>query len=94
VARPPPVEITARGNERKSIFRDDRDRRHFLAVMVERAVRERVEKSPWESLQEQVLLGRAELDWRKHVRGDVKGAARSPATAATATATGGGDRGG
>jgi putative transposase len=27
--------VTARGNERKSIFRDDRDRRHFLELLAE-----------------------------------------------------------
>ena len=27
--------VTARGNERKAIFRDDGDRRHFLELMAE-----------------------------------------------------------
>jgi hypothetical protein len=31
--------VTARGNERKSIFRDGRDRRHFLEVIEEMAER-------------------------------------------------------
>jgi putative transposase len=31
--------VTARGNERKAIFRDDRDRRHFLELLVEMVLR-------------------------------------------------------
>jgi hypothetical protein len=27
--------VTARGNERRAIFRDDRDRRHFLELLAE-----------------------------------------------------------
>jgi putative transposase len=27
--------VTARGNERRAVFRDDRDRRHFLEVLEE-----------------------------------------------------------
>ena len=42
MARPPRIEIpdgryhlTARGNERRAIFRDDRDREHFLDLLAE-----------------------------------------------------------
>jgi REP element-mobilizing transposase RayT len=31
--------VSVRGNERKSIFRDDRDRRHFLEVLAEMVAR-------------------------------------------------------
>jgi putative transposase len=34
--------VTARGNERKLIFRDDRDRQHFLEVIAEMVLRFRV----------------------------------------------------
>jgi REP element-mobilizing transposase RayT len=34
--------VSARGNERKAIFRDDRDRRHFLEVLAEMVARFRV----------------------------------------------------
>ena len=34
--------LTARGNERKPIFRDDADRRHFLALLAEMTARFRV----------------------------------------------------
>jgi putative transposase len=34
--------VTARGNERKPIFRDDRDRQHFLQVIAEMVLRFRV----------------------------------------------------
>ena len=34
--------ITARGNERKAIFRDDRDRRHFLELVAEMVTRSQV----------------------------------------------------
>ena len=46
-------------------------RRHYREY-VENAVREGLEKSPWETLKEQVVLGSAEFlnALRKHVRGD------------------------
>jgi hypothetical protein len=34
--------ITARGNERKRIYRDDLDRRHFLDLVAEMVIRFRV----------------------------------------------------
>jgi REP-associated tyrosine transposase len=34
--------VTARGNERKSICRDDRDREHFLELLAETVLRFRV----------------------------------------------------
>lgn len=34
--------VTARGNERKSIFRDERDRHHFLDAIAEMVARFRV----------------------------------------------------
>src|SRR6266849_4117530 len=34
--------VTARGNERKAIFRDDVDRRHFLSLIAEMVLRFRV----------------------------------------------------
>ena len=49
VARPLRIEraggwyhVTARGNERKPIFRDDRDRRRFLEVIAEMVTRFRI----------------------------------------------------
>lgn len=34
--------VSARGNERRAIYRDDRDRRHFLEVLAEMVLRYRV----------------------------------------------------
>jgi len=34
--------VTARGNERRAIFRDERDRRHFLELLAEAVLRFRV----------------------------------------------------
>ena len=34
--------VTARGNERKAIFRDDADRRHFLEIVAEMVPRFRL----------------------------------------------------
>ena len=46
--------VTARGNERRSIYRDQRDRRHFCELLAEL-----VHRYPWSSYRAYVGLERA-----------------------------------
>ena len=66
--------LTARGNERHPIVRDDRDRRAWYREYVEHAVREGLPECPWEFLTAQVALGGAEFVafLRSNPRGDAK----------------------
>ena len=58
--------VTARGNERRAIYRDDTDRGRFLET-----VREGLAESPLEKLEGRVVLGGREFVER--VRGMLKG---------------------
>ncbi len=87
MARPSRIEkvgdryhVTARGNERKAIFRDDAGRRHFPEIMAEMVRRFRlllhcfVLMDNWEAIQDQVVLGGAEFfaGLRKQIRGEAQ----------------------
>jgi hypothetical protein len=68
--------ITGRGNDRRPVFRDDHDRQHFCELeYVEPAVREGLERTPWEELREQVALGSGKFV--EMLRRSVKGSAVS-----------------
>ena len=49
--------VTARGNERRAIYRQRRDYEESYRKYTEQALREGLEESPWEQLHGQVILG-------------------------------------